>query len=1139
MTPLRARRRNRRLGMEQLEERQLLATVNSTQDVVDPNDGMTSLREAITAANATPEADVIDFKIRGVISLASPLPALTGTLTIVGPGAGELMIDGGASHRIFHIDSMGVVAIDGLTLRLGYSSFGGAIRNDGSLALSNSVLRDNRASATLGGPGGAIYSSGSLTVVSSRIVANQSVAEGGGVYVAGGTANFIDTEFSENRTVGVNEVPWLTLPGPGRGGGVSVASGQVYFAHCTFRQNVATGGQAVSWLPTIPAHPGAPGLGGGLYVAAGNVTLVRSTIMDNVAEGAAGAAAFGGGLWSDRGSLQIDASTVSGNRAAGGATLPNSVGNEAGGGGLYFANGLARISNSTISGNVAVGSDGTGLIPGGEASGGGIHLAAGTTWIDHTTIVANRAVRGSTAGRSLLPTVPIGGGGVFAGSTALVRMENSIVATNIAEHGSPDVAGATLSQGHNLIGDATGSTGFKGGLRGDLVGRATPTDDPIDPRLSPLEDNGGPTFTHRPLTDSPVIDGGSPNGASGFDQRGFPRVAGDAGLSDIGAVELAGPVAHIGGRYSVPEGGSVVLDASRSFDPERGPLIYDWDLYNNGVIEIRGRTIPLLTLSAEIMSQQGMGDNGEYPIGVVVQNQFGQRTRAATNILVTNVAPTVKLDESATGMVGVPVSLDLTAHDPSSADLVEGFDFTIDWGDGSVEADHGPFRLQVSHVYSAPGDFAIQVTATDKDGGTSEPVRRTVRIAPANTPPIVSIDPLVQATEGQPFELSGSFTDADSSSWTATVDFGHGSLEIVPLLPDRRFRMSHVFPTAGPYPVTVTITDAEGAAGTRSFFVPSNNVVPELGPIHSNASACGVVAAGQTVTLNGSFSGGETDTFEATVDWGDGTTSSADIAASDGSGTLIAEHKYAAPGLFPITLRLTDDDLSGDSTTLEALVTGVALQQGVLAIIGTDAAEVVTITASPTQLTVAAPTLGGTHSFRLTDVTKLTAALCGGNDRITVASNVSVPALLLGGAGNDRLSGGAGPSVLVGDDGADRLTGGSARDILIGGLGRDRVVGNGGDDILIGGQTTHDATFAALDALLTEWTSPRDHLARVRNLRDGTGDAVRENAGIFLDNQTVIDDGIRDILAGSADVDWFWSGALDTLADRLAAELIR
>ena len=72
----------------------------------------------------------------------------------------------------------------------------------------------------------------------------------------------------------------------------------------------------------------------------------------------------------------------------------------------------------------------------------------------------------------------------------------------------------------------------------DGGGFLTATGDRIntDPKLGPLQDNGGPTFIHLPAADSPAIDAGDPAGA--MDQRGpgFVRVVN--GRADIGAVEV-------------------------------------------------------------------------------------------------------------------------------------------------------------------------------------------------------------------------------------------------------------------------------------------------------------------------------------------------------------------------------------------------------------------------------------------------------------------------------------------------------------------------------------------------------------------------------------------------------------------------
>jgi Ca2+-binding RTX toxin-like protein len=108
---------------------------------------------------------------------------------------------------------------------------------------------------------------------------------------------------------------------------------------------------------------------------------------------------------------------------------------------------------------------------------------------------------------------------------------SSIIAGNTAAT-NPDVAGDFIDRGNNLIGDATGSSGF---TVSTLVGDSTT---PIDPLLGSLQDNGGSTLTQALLPSSPAIDAGSNPDNLTTDQRGtgFERIIGLS--TDIGAFEF-------------------------------------------------------------------------------------------------------------------------------------------------------------------------------------------------------------------------------------------------------------------------------------------------------------------------------------------------------------------------------------------------------------------------------------------------------------------------------------------------------------------------------------------------------------------------------------------------------------------------
>ena len=131
-------------------------------------------------------------------------------------------------------------------------------------------------------------------------------------------------------------------------------------------------------------------------------------------------------------------------------------------------------------------------------------------------------------------------------------LDNTLIAANLATPApgsspvhldSADVKGVIASGGYNLIGNPFGSSGWvAAGVPRDLLGTAAL---PLDPRLGPLQNNGGETPTQVPLACSPAIDAGSDCvGCLTLDQIDQPRpVLVTAGVSsgkgsDIGAYEL-------------------------------------------------------------------------------------------------------------------------------------------------------------------------------------------------------------------------------------------------------------------------------------------------------------------------------------------------------------------------------------------------------------------------------------------------------------------------------------------------------------------------------------------------------------------------------------------------------------------------
>ncbi|HEV3204325.1 MAG TPA: choice-of-anchor Q domain-containing protein, partial [Gemmataceae bacterium] len=180
--------------------------------------------------------------------------------------------------------------------------------------------------------------------------------------------------------------------------------------------------------------------------------------------------------------------SVSGNSA---------LSNSSGGGIFNYQNSTLTVLNSTLSGNIA------GYFGGAVANTGTITMLS-------VTISGNSATAQ--------------GGGIYVKGSMDVR--NTIIAVNSASTSGPDVSGHILSRGHNLIGNTQGGDGFDST---DLRN--------VNPRLGPLQDNGGPTQTMALLPGSPAVDAGDNANARDFDQRGdgFARIVGST--IDIGAFE--------------------------------------------------------------------------------------------------------------------------------------------------------------------------------------------------------------------------------------------------------------------------------------------------------------------------------------------------------------------------------------------------------------------------------------------------------------------------------------------------------------------------------------------------------------------------------------------------------------------------
>jgi predicted outer membrane repeat protein len=261
-------------------------TVTNTND-----SGPGSLRQALAVAH---DGDSITFAVSGTIMLTIGGLGVFKNVTISGPGANQLSIDGNQSptQPVFSVSA--IATISGLTIRnsaYGIDNFGGA------LTVRNCVISDNA------------FSGISITTEEFGVV----------------TATILSTTVIGNSQGGVSSVP-----------------------------NIFSGGATVTITDcTISSNFSAPG-GGGIFGTHTFLTVANSTISGNSTPRNGGGISVSGGLVIENSTISGNSAGTSGGGIYGGATVKNSTisGNSAGtsGGGIY---GGATVENSTISGNSA------------------------------------------------------------------------------------------------------------------------------------------------------------------------------------------------------------------------------------------------------------------------------------------------------------------------------------------------------------------------------------------------------------------------------------------------------------------------------------------------------------------------------------------------------------------------------------------------------------------------------------------------------------------------------------------------------------------------------------------------------------------------------------------------------------------
>lgn len=332
----------------------------------------------------------------------------------------------------------------------------------------------------------------------------------------------------------------------------------------------------------------------------------------------------------------------------------------------------------------------------------------------------------------------------------------------------------------------------------------------------------------------------------------------------------------------------------------------------------------------------------------------------------------------------------------------------------------------------------------------------------------------------------------------------------------------------------------------------------------------------QSLDFSTDFTDLGNETHLAAIDWGDGAVEQDVVQEGDGGGVAFGSHAYDRPGVYIVSIEVTDEFGNTAGVQTQVFITQFTLladlldpQKKILTVGGTQWNDKLSFRSLSRGRTIDAyENRSRLGRFVQSELSRIVVFAGEGTDRVIVDRRINISTELRGGPGNDVIVGGSGIDLLDGGPGNDRLYGsrgndvlrggpgndalvggsgddlldggserdrlygqwgndillgtagndalygGSGRDVLIGGADSDRLSGSWGQDVLIGGTTLYDNDDSALASIMALWTSRDSYADRVARLSSPIA------APYLRNGETVLDDGMRDRVFGSLGYDW-------------------
>jgi hypothetical protein len=238
--------------------------------------------------------------------------------------------------------------------------------------------------------------------------------------------------------------------------------------------------------------------------------------------------------------------------------------------------------------------------------------------------------------------------------------------------------------------------------------------------------------------------------------------------------------------------------------------------------------------------------------------------------------------------------------------------FVIIDNDGTDPVQGAFAGLPEQSVITMADGAKLQISYTGGDGNDVELTR-------IHAPPKLldrSVTP--QVAEGSVATLTGTIVSPDpQQKFILEVSWGdHVPSETFVFEPNqpRNISVTHVYADNGQYQIDLFWHDQTGVGNTATLFTTVVNVAPVV-----DAGPDVTLLPGATLRRTFTFTDPGADTHTATVDYGDG--SGVQTVTPDKSGNWSLQHLYLRPGVYHVTVTVTDDDggVGVDSFTVSVL----------------------------------------------------------------------------------------------------------------------------------------------------------------------------------------------------------------------------